>query len=88
MRSVRKFSQIYDSDFYFDIFCLVVITECPPKYNGKCFRNGNDVLKSLSYRTQFTDVLLDYAGLIILGVIMHIFAYLFIRRNIRGVGYY
>lgn len=65
-----------------------MVSECPPQFAGMCIKNGTEVLQRLSYRTHSGDELYDYIGLITLGVIMHIFAFLGIRRNIRSVGYY
>lgn len=86
------FIQCLNVDFIFLFHFLFVAssqnTECSPKFEGKCFRNGTDVLRSMSYRTELIDVLYDYVGLVILGLIMHLLAYSFTRRNIRSVGYY
>lgn len=70
------------------IILFFLYLECPPKYDGNCLKNGTEVLRSLSYNTHASDVWFDYIGLFVLGLILHIFAYIGIRRNITSVGYY
>lgn len=63
-------------------------SDCPSKFNGKCLKNGTDVLHSIAFQTELNDVFFDYFGLIILAIFMHGFAFIGIRRNTRNVGYY
>lgn len=64
------------------------ISDCPSKYEGKCLTNGTEVLQSFSYKTESVDVLYDYLGLLTLAFILHIVAFIGLRRNTRSVGYY
>lgn len=63
-------------------------SDCPPKLNNKCFRNGTEVLEAFAYGTTMSRVYFDYFGLVALGLIMHMIAFVGIRRFIRSTGYY
>lgn len=63
-------------------------SDCPPKFDGKCLTNGTAVLQSYAYNTDFEYVFFDYLGLTLLAFIMHMFAFIGIRRNTKSVGYY
>lgn len=63
-------------------------TECPPEFNNSCYRNGTEVLEKFSYNTDVSYVFYDYIGLILQAIVMHLIAFVCIRRIIRITGYY
>lgn len=64
------------------------ILDCPEANNGSCLRNGTEVLANISYNTESYDVFWDFIGLVALGALMHIVAFIGIRRYIHSAGYY
>lgn len=66
----------------------ILYAECSEKFNGHCLKNGTEVLQKYSYNTNILDIVWDYFGLLMIGIVMHIFAFIGIRRIIRSVGYF
>lgn len=75
---------LFSLKFYF----WSVIVDCPANFNGSCYHNGIDVLENYSYNLNYFDIWKDYAGLIILAIIMHSLAFIGIRRLTKKVGFY
>lgn len=63
------------------------ISVCPPSYNGHCFRNGTEVLDSYSYRSDYSELWIDFVGMFALSTIMHAIGYLGVRRLTRKTGF-
>lgn len=73
-----------ETEIFRNFNCL----DCSDVYNGSCLRNGTEVLANIYYNTEPYDVLWDFIGLIALGTLMHIVAFIGIRRYIHSAGYY
>lgn len=70
--------------YFFEYF----LSDCPLKFEGNCLKNGTEVLQSFAFKTESKDILFDYFGLVFLALIMHVFAFIGIKRNTTSVGYY
>lgn len=62
--------------------------KCHPNPEIQCFANGTEVLESMGFGTTQFDVYMDYLYQFILTVILHIIAFLGVRRNVRRSGFY
>lgn len=62
--------------------------KCHPNPQIHCFHNGTEVLTSLGYGMSQDDIYKDFIYQFILTIILHILAYIGIRRNVRRSGFY
>jgi hypothetical protein len=53
-----------------------------------CFPNGTAVLESLAFGTTELDIYKDYLYQFILTIILHVLAFIGIRKNVRRTGFY
>lgn len=64
------------------------VIKCNPNPEIACFSNGTAVLESLGFGTDIADVYLDYVYQFILTILMHVLAFIGIRRNVTKAGFY
>jgi ATP-binding cassette, subfamily G (WHITE), eye pigment precursor transporter len=62
--------------------------KCSPNPERLCFPNGTSVLESLSFGTTELDIYKDYCYQFVLTIVLHILAFIGIRRNVRKAGFY
>ncbi|KAG5679453.1 hypothetical protein PVAND_009018 [Polypedilum vanderplanki] len=62
--------------------------KCHPNPEIQCFSNGTEVLENLGYGTTQFDLYMDYFYQFILTIILHIFAFIGIKRNVTRSGFY
>ncbi|KAL7048844.1 hypothetical protein ACKWTF_003504 [Chironomus riparius] len=62
--------------------------KCHPNPEIQCFANGTEVLESMGFGTTEFDIYKDYLYQFILTVVLHVFAFLGVRRNVRRSGFY
>lgn len=61
---------------------------CDTERGYACFLNGTEVLESLGYGTSKFDIYQNYLYQLVLTLVVHVFAFIGIRRNVRKVGFY
>lgn len=61
---------------------------CRPEPRFACFSNGTDVLESLNFGTSEFDIYKNYLFQFALTIIIHILAFIGIRKNVRKIGFY
>lgn len=84
----------YISFFFYANECVSIyfwsrVDEIPchnPKF--ACFPNGTAVLESLDFGTNDADIYKDYLYQAVLTIIMHVLAFIGIRKNVRKTGFY
>lgn len=62
--------------------------KCEVDLDVSCYRNGTEVLRSFGYATTEFDIYKDYFYQFILTIVLHILAFIGIRRNVRKIGFY
>lgn len=62
--------------------------KCVHDSDSLCLRNGTQVLEHFGYNTTVNDIYMDYFYQFILTIILHIFAFIGIRRNVQKTGFY
>lgn len=62
--------------------------KCRPEPGFTCFSNGTDVLESLSFGTSEFDIYKNYLYQLLLTIVLHILAFIGIRKNVRRIGFY
>lgn len=62
--------------------------KCFPEDEGNCLHNGTAVLQHFGYGTSQSDIYKDYIYQFILTIILHVLAFLGIRRNVQSAGFY
>lgn len=71
------------------LFFFISQSECPLESSGQqCTRNGIEVLETYSYNTNPSGFVYDFVGLIVLGLVMHVLAFIGVKKQITTVGYY
>lgn len=65
-----------------DIHCVVEDEE------NVCFQNGTQVLEHFGYGTSYFDIYADYLYQLILTIVLHILAFIGIRKNVQSTGFY
>lgn len=62
--------------------------KCHPNPDIQCFANGTEVLENYGYGTTQFDIYKDYFYQFLLTIILHILAYLGVRKNVMRSGFY
>lgn len=62
--------------------------KCSPNPEFSCFPNGTSVLESLEFGTTEFDIYKDYLYQALLTVILHILAFIGIKKNVLKTGFY
>lgn len=62
--------------------------KCSPNPEFACFPNGTAVLESFGFGTDEFDIYKNYLYQFILTIILHIFAFIGIRKNVQRAGFY
>lgn len=85
----------YTSFFFYANECIAIYfwlqvdeIKCSENPELTCFPDGISVLESLAFGTNEFDIYKNYFYQFVLTIVLHVLAFLGIRRNVRKTGFY